>query len=106
MFHWGLENRTLDVVPNGKAWAAVYEQLPASVRHLALHDKHLIAVNERDRPFVTTELLTQQGLALTRAGWRERLALLESMGATEVAYQPAGPDIARELEAFAAAARG
>ena len=106
MFHWGLENRTLDVVPNGQAWAAVYEQLPASVRHLALHDKHLIAVNERDRPFVTTELLTQQGLALTRAGWRERLALLESMGATEVAYQPAGPDIARELEAFAAAARG
>ena len=106
IFHWGLENRTLDIVPNGKAWAAVYEKLPASARHLALHDRHLIAVNERDRPFVTTELLAQQGLALTRSGWRERLALLESMGATEVAYQPAGPDIARELEAFASAARG
>jgi 5,10-methylenetetrahydromethanopterin reductase len=105
-FHWGLENRTLDVVPNGKAWAAVYDGLPASVRHLALHDRHLIAVNERDRPFVTADLLAQQGLALTRAGWRERLALLESMGATEVAYQPAGPDIARELETLAAAARG
>jgi 5,10-methylenetetrahydromethanopterin reductase len=104
IFHWGLENRALDVVPNGAAWAAVYEKLPASVRHLALHDRHLIAVNERDRPFVTAELLAQQGLALTRAGWRERLALLESMGATEVAYQPAGPDIVRELEVFASAA--
>jgi 5,10-methylenetetrahydromethanopterin reductase len=48
----------------------------------------------------------QQSLALTRAGWRERLALLEAQGATEIAYQPAGPDIARELEAFASAAHG
>jgi 5,10-methylenetetrahydromethanopterin reductase len=30
---------------------------------------------------------------------------LEKSGATEVAYQPAGPDIARELEAFASAVR-
>jgi 5,10-methylenetetrahydromethanopterin reductase len=105
MFHWGLENDALDVVPNGRAWAAAYEKLSPSVRHLALHDRHLVAVNERDRPFVTAELLAEQGLALTRGGWRERLALLESMGATEVAYQPAGPDITRELEAFASAAR-
>jgi 5,10-methylenetetrahydromethanopterin reductase len=27
-------------------------------------------------------------------------------GMTEIAYQPAGPDIPRELEAFAAAVRG
>jgi 5,10-methylenetetrahydromethanopterin reductase len=76
------------------------------VRHLALHDRHLIAINERDRPFVTGELLAGQALALTRAGWRERIALLESHGATEIAYQPAGPAIARELEAFASAVRG
>jgi 5,10-methylenetetrahydromethanopterin reductase len=31
---------------------------------------------------------------------------MEEAGATEVAYQPAGPDIARELEAFINAARG
>ena len=51
-------------------------------------------------------MLAQAGLALTRDGWRERIALLESLGATEIAYQPAGPDIARELETFAAAVRG
>jgi hypothetical protein len=31
---------------------------------------------------------------------------MEAAGATEVAYQPASPDIARELEAFITAARG
>jgi 5,10-methylenetetrahydromethanopterin reductase len=105
-FHYALENRLLGLVPRGEEWAAAYASVPQRVRHLALHDRHLIAVNERDRPFVTGELLVQQGLALTRAGWRERAALLEAQGATEIAYQPAGPDVARELEAFAAAVRG
>jgi 5,10-methylenetetrahydromethanopterin reductase len=36
----------------------------------------------------------------------ERVGLLEERGATEIAYQPAGPNIPRELEAFAAAVRG
>jgi len=105
-FHFAMENRRLDSVPGGEAWAAAYETVPARVRHLALHEQHLVAVNPRDRPFVTGELLVQQGLALTRSGWRERLATLASLGATEIAYQPAGPNIARELETFAAAARG
>jgi len=59
--------------------------VPPRARHLALHDRHLIALNERDRPFVTGELLVQNGLALSAAGWRERVAMLASMGATEVA---------------------
>ena len=105
-FHFAAENRLLGLVPGGEKWAAAYDSVPARSRHLALHDQHLIAINERDRPFVTGELLVQQGLALTRAGWRERVAVLESQGATEIAYQPAGPDIARELAAFATAVRG
>jgi 5,10-methylenetetrahydromethanopterin reductase len=105
LFHWALENRRLDVLPNGEAWAAAYADVPADARHLALHDRHLIAVSERDRPFVTGELLTANGLALSPAAWRERIAMLVSMGATEIAYQPAGPDIPGELERFAAAVR-
>ena len=104
-FHFAAENRMLGMVPGGEEWAAAYDSVPARSRHLALHDQHLIAINERDRPFVTGELLVQQGLALTRAGWHERIAALEAQGATEIAYQPAGPDIARELAAFAAAVR-
>ena len=105
-FHFAFENRRLETVPRGGEWAAAYRDVPERSRHLALHDQHLIAVNERDRPFVTGDLLVQQGVALTRAGWRERAATLESQGATEIAYQPAGPDIPRELAAFASAVRG
>jgi 5,10-methylenetetrahydromethanopterin reductase len=106
MFHFALENRLLDIIPQGAEWAAAYAGVPQRTRHLALHDRHLIEINERDRPFVTGRMLAEQGLALTRDGWRERLAMLEAQGATEIAYQPAGPDIRRELETFAAAARG
>jgi 5,10-methylenetetrahydromethanopterin reductase len=94
MFHFALENARLDMLPNGREWAAAYAQVPERVRHLALHEGHLVALNDRDRPFVTGETLAQAGLALARDGWRERIALLESVGATEIAYQPAGPDIA------------
>ena len=105
LFHFAMENRRLELVPNGEAWAAAYAEVPVRQRHLALHDRHLTAINDRDRPFVTGELLASQGLALTRAGWRERVELLAAQGMTEIAYQPAGPDIARELETFAAAVR-
>ncbi len=100
--HFALEYGKADTLPGGARWAAVYAAVPEDERHLALHDQHLIAVNERDKPFVTGELLQAQGLALDRAAWRDRLAAIEAGGATEVAYQPAGNDIPRELEAFAA----
>jgi 5,10-methylenetetrahydromethanopterin reductase len=106
MFHGAMESRRPETLPRGKQWAAAYDGVSGRVRHLALHDKHLVAINDRDRPFVTGEMLVQHGLALTRAGWRERVAMLESKGATEIAYQPAGSDIAQELEAFATAVRG
>ena len=87
-------------------WAAAYAAVPARVRHLALHEQHLIAINDRDRPFITGEMLTQTKLAMIPAGWRELLVQLEAAGATEIAYQPAGPDIAGELERFASAVHG
>jgi 5,10-methylenetetrahydromethanopterin reductase len=106
LFHFALENHRLDMVERGDEWARVYQSIPANRRHLAIHDQHLIAINERDRPFITGERMVKQGLALSRAGWRERVAMLEAAGATEIAYQPAGPEIASELEAFASAVRG
>jgi 5,10-methylenetetrahydromethanopterin reductase len=106
VFHFALEHRLLGIVPGGEQWAGAYRDVPERVRHLALHDQHLVAVNERDRTFVTGDLLAQQGFALTKSAWRERAAMLESQGATEIAYQPAGPDIPRELAAFASAVRG
>jgi 5,10-methylenetetrahydromethanopterin reductase len=104
-FHWAAEFDQLDSLPGGRDWAAAYAQLPERARHLALHDHHLIAVSERDRAFVTGEMLVAQRLAQSPDAWRERLAQYERSGVTEIAYQPAGPDIPGELERFAALVR-
>lgn len=99
--HFAMEFDRLDLVPAGKRWAAVYEGIPAETRHLAMYEGHLWAVNDRDRPFVTRDILAASGAAMSAAAWRDKLAKLEAAGATEIAYQPAGPDVPRELEAFA-----
>jgi 5,10-methylenetetrahydromethanopterin reductase len=99
--HWATEFGALDSLPGGRQWAAAYDGVPDRERHLALHDQHLIAVNDRDRPVVTGEMLAAQKLAQAPEAWRERLAALERAGVTEVAFQPAGPDIPGELERFA-----
>jgi 5,10-methylenetetrahydromethanopterin reductase len=104
--HWAVEHGQPDLVPGAEAWRAAYDDVAAERRHLAMHAGHMVDVNDHDRPFVTGELLAAGGLALDAGGWRERLASLEAHGATEIAYQPAGPDIPRELEAFARVAGG
>jgi hypothetical protein len=54
-----------------------------------------------DRAVVTGEVLGPLGVALDADAWRARLAASEGAGVTEIVYQPAGPDIERELTAFA-----
>lgn len=92
-------------LPGMGEWEHAYDDVAPELRHLAMHDRHLIAVNDRDRPYITGELIAATGNAYSPAQLRDRLALLEDIGATEVAYQPAG-DIPRELEVFAKAVRG
>ena len=106
--HFAVEHGLLDeLLPdNGREWAAAYEAIPAERRHLEMHRGHLVDMNDVDRPFIDGAALAANGLALDRAGWRDRLAQLEEQGATELAYQPAGPDIPRELEAMAEVFRG
>jgi 5,10-methylenetetrahydromethanopterin reductase len=93
-------------IPGGPEWVAELERVPEERRHIALHDLHLIGLSERDAKVVNAPMLRQFGGARTAAEWRERLAQLEAAGATEIAYQPAGPDIPGELERFMAAAKG
>jgi 5,10-methylenetetrahydromethanopterin reductase len=92
-------------VPGGESWLAAIERVPPAQRHIALHDLHLVGVSEIDAPMVTGEAIRARGFARTADGWRDRLSELEAAGATEIAYQPAGPDIPGELERFAAAGR-
>ncbi len=103
---WSENGRPMSDLPNGEAWVEAYADLPADERHLAIHDRHLIALNERDAPFITPEFLTAMGAVFSPPQLRARLEEMEAHGLTEIAYQPAGPDIPRELEAFANAVRG
>jgi len=107
--HYGHEHGgTEDVLgeEGARAWLARYAGVPEERRHLAMHHGHLVHVNEHDRPFVDDRLIGHFGLARSADDWRRELERMAARGATEVAYQPAGSDIPRELEAFAAAARG
>jgi len=107
LYHFVAENNLpLEMVPRGEEWVARYADVPADERHLAIHDLHLIAVNERDRDFVSPELIRATGGVYRPAELREQLAQFEAEGATQIAYQPAGPDIPRELATFAEAVRG
>jgi len=58
----------------------------------------------RDAKVVDGAMLLGAGLARTALQWRDAIAQFESTGITEIAYQPAGPDIPGELRRFAEAA--
>jgi 5,10-methylenetetrahydromethanopterin reductase len=95
----------LDALPGGAAWRRRVEALPAAQRHLAVHEGHLVGLNDLDRAAVTGDLLTHLRLATDAEGHRARLDEYAREGITEAVYQPAGPDIPRELTAFAEMAR-
>lgn len=98
----------VDGLPGGTAWREAIEAVAEPERHLAIHEGHLVQANERDRPHVAELLPFARSMALTGAASEvpEKIAELETLGVTELAYQPAGADIERELRAFAEAAIG
>ncbi|HEX6030638.1 MAG TPA: LLM class flavin-dependent oxidoreductase [Tepidiformaceae bacterium] len=102
MYERGMD---LSRVRGGAEWRARVDAIPENERHLMLHGLHLIGVSEHDRPLITGDFIRQAGMARTADEWRRRLDELEQAGATEIAYQPAGPDIPGELRRFAEVAR-
>ena len=95
----------VDAVPGGRGWREAVEAHPENERHLAIHEGHLVKANPRDEPYVADLIPVASAGALT--GSAEQVAArvrdLAAAGVTEVAYQPAGSDIERELRAFASA---
>jgi 5,10-methylenetetrahydromethanopterin reductase len=95
-------------LPGGEEWIAGLEaEFGPDDRHWGVHEGHLVTITDRDRPAV--ELA---GEGLPQFTWavaddpetvRKRVAEAVAGGVTEFAYSPVGPDIARELRAFAAA---
>jgi 5,10-methylenetetrahydromethanopterin reductase len=102
----------VDALPGGRRWRASVEAVPAEVRHLEAHAGHLSAPNRHDR-LVLDEAYARDAAAegsmlpptaFTPDAWRQRLAGLADLGITEAVFQPMGPDVGRELRAFASMA--
>ncbi len=101
----GLARGPIEALPGGSEFAARLDKVPQRRRHLEIHRGHLIAPTENDSAVLTAEFVRQSTYTGTEEELRARLEALERAGATEIAYQPAGPDIPRELRAFAEMAR-
>lgn len=99
-------NPVLDQLPGGAEWRAAIEAVPSERRHLETHRGHLTELNELDRQVMTGSLAVAFTFSGTRAQVHQRLVEAAAGGATEIAYQPAGPDPVRELRAFMEAALG
>jgi 5,10-methylenetetrahydromethanopterin reductase len=99
-----IDPAAVDFLPGGPEWRAAIERVPAASRHLAVHEDHLVRVCERDAPLLDGDALASFTWTGHAPQLRERLDALDASGATEILYAPMGPDIPRELRAFAAMA--
>jgi 5,10-methylenetetrahydromethanopterin reductase len=96
----------VDALPGGAEFRVAADAVAADRRHLVLHEGHFVAPNRLDRfpPEAYETLVPRISLTGDPSRVRDRLERFDAMGVTEVAYQPVGPDIERELRAFAAVA--
>jgi 5,10-methylenetetrahydromethanopterin reductase len=109
-FHATYERGGPDAVralPGGEAWVTGIEALPARDRHLATHGGHLVELTARDEAAVleAAEMIPTMTFSGTPEVLRAKVAELEDVGVTEIAFQPAGPDIGGELARMATALR-
>ncbi len=103
---WQMAGEAVDGLPLGAEWrAAIEAEREEGERHLAVHEGHAARVMDRDRAVLDNagEMLAGFGWIGGRDAIRARAEDAYAGGATELLYTPAGPDMARELRAFAAA---
>lgn len=98
---WERDRDALPNLPRGPEWLAAIERFPERERHLAVHEGHLVAPSSTDASVLDFTELPPALLTGTPAELRERVDSLARRGATEVMWQPMGPDIPREIHAFA-----
>ena len=108
-YHGAYEFGTpLEELPGGAEWRAVVERTSPEERHFAVHEQHCVGLNEADHAAWEAgghAMLEEATMSGTADRLRERLAGLAEVGVTELVFQPCGPDIRRELEAFMDAAK-
>jgi 5,10-methylenetetrahydromethanopterin reductase len=92
----------VDAKPGGQAWRDTLEALaPEGERHLVTFEGHVTHLPQRDRDLL--EHIDVETMVGDSVGVGRQLARLADAGFREIIYTPAGPDVARELRAFATA---
>ena len=110
-YHAGYElggRQAVEVIPGGREWLAVIDKHNENERHLAIHTAHCVDLNDADLAAWDAggaSIVEQVTVTGTADNVRRRLDELGEQGTTELVYQPAGPDVRRELERFMQAAR-
>jgi 5,10-methylenetetrahydromethanopterin reductase len=80
-------------------------QVSPGRRHLELHRGHLIQVQQSEWDLITPDAIRRATATGTPDEMRARLQDLATLGCDAILYQPNGPDIPRELAAFAEVAQ-
>jgi 5,10-methylenetetrahydromethanopterin reductase len=100
----------LDGIPGGSAWRKKIDELATpGEAHLLVHRGHCVQVAPHDDEIIRNPDYLAFTRQFTITGTQDKVAakirgLIEA-GASEILYLPTGPDVPRELRAFAAAAR-
>jgi 5,10-methylenetetrahydromethanopterin reductase len=100
----------LEHIPGGSAWREKIDALAVpGEAHLLVHQGHCVQVAPHDDELVRDagyQAFTRQfTITGTQGEVAAKISALIEAGASEILYLPAGPDVPRELRAFAAAAR-
>ena len=92
----------VDAMEGGRQWRAALEALASDEeRHLLTFESHVTSLTERDEQLLEhIDVTTMVG---EPSEIREQLRAISDAGYAEVMYNASGPDVARELRAFAGA---
>lgn len=96
-----VDRAAVEAIPGGEQWLKVLDERPENERHLGVHVGHCIHMNDADDAAWEaggSAMVEQVTLTGPPSQVRDRIEQLGEQGVTEVVYQPAGPDIRRELE--------
>ena len=90
-------------LPGGSDWAEIIEQTPEKFRHFAIHDGHLMYLNDADRKAWVAgghAILPDITFSGDPQRLRDKVAAYAEQGVTELAVLTCGPDVPGELEAY------
>src|SRR5579862_4214619 len=93
----------IDSLPLGGEWRRRIDEIPNRERHLRLHESRMVGVAPRDRDLGTGESILSFSWTGTARELQAKFAQFEAAGATEIYYEPTGPDLEREIVTFARA---